>query len=109
MPSPNLDSLSPLAQIFILVASAVAGGAAWLFGARNQSNDGTADHSFIELANEKLRRDLTEVLTRHREAIDNRIMQQSDGMRLSLDQFNGRLQSIEVSIARLEVISERRE
>lgn len=118
MPNPpTFDSFSPLTQIAVLIASTVAGLMVWMFGSRSQPANGVGTNtaSIISQENEKLRRDLEQVLSKHREAIDVRFQQQADGIAMVADSIRKEMREIvsdmheqEVAIARLETRDEDR-
>lgn len=108
---PNIDNLSPLAQLAVLVIGAVASALAWLAGQRNKpppSQNG--NHLALEI--ETLRRDLERVLYAHREAIDVKIVLQVKEIRDMIErgatearderhEITERLRSVEISTAEL--------
>lgn len=78
---PNLESLSPLAQVTVITVSTVVGALIYLFGPRlGSKNEGNQYSNIVSAENDKLRADLTVVLESHNSAVNNRIQQQSDAL-----------------------------
>lgn len=97
-PPPDLNGLSPIMQVFVLVGSAVAGIMVWLFGARTNGAQ-AGPPNIISLENEKLRHDLAEILSKHREAIDHRFQQRDEGLDALLRRLDERLREVESDLA----------
>lgn len=107
MSTPSFDSFSPVTQVVILIIATITGILSYFFGARSPALNGNGNglngvKTIVSLENERLRNDLELVLTRHREAIDNRILQQADGLKMVLDAALERLRFLELAVARLE-------
>lgn len=116
---PNLENLSPLAQLAVLVIGAVASALAWLAGQRNQPTPSPQNGNHLALEIETLRRDLERVLYAHREAIDVKIGLQVKEIRDMFDrgmseakgerhEMSDRLRTVEIATAELRA-RERRE
>lgn len=94
--TPSFESLNFWQQIFVVLGGMLATAFAWIMGMRG--NNGAAQKpsdvtsasvaNLIATENDKLREEIEQILFRHREGLDNRITQQSDGIKLAFERMD---------------------